>query len=66
MKNKIFKKIIGILGYKLIDKNHIKNNKSLNDNSYLNNEKILNYLFSQKKIKNTLNNLLLKNNRTLA
>ena len=49
MKNKIFKKIIGILGYKLIDKNHIKNNKSLNDNSYLNNEKILNYLFSQKK-----------------
>ena len=50
MKNKIFKKIIGILGYKLIDKNHIKNNRILDDNSYLNSEKILDYLFNQKKI----------------
>ena len=50
MKNKIFKKIIGILGYKLIDKNHIKNNRILDDNSYLSSEKILNYLFNQKKI----------------
>ena len=50
MKNKILKKIIGILGYKLIDKNHIKNIRILEDNSYLSNEKILNYLFNQKKI----------------
>ena len=50
MKNKIFKKIVGMLGYKLIDKNHIKNSRTLDDNSYLNNEKILNYLFNQKKI----------------
>ena len=50
MKNKILKKIIGILGYKLIDKNYIKNNRTLEDNSYLNNEKILNFLFDQKKI----------------
>ena len=50
MKNKIFKKIIGILGYKLIDKNHIKNNRILDENSYLNSKKILNYLFNQKKI----------------
>jgi FkbM family methyltransferase len=50
MKNKILKKIIGILGYKLIDKNHIKNNRILENSSYLSNEKILDYLFNQKKI----------------
>ena len=50
MKNKILKKIVGIFGYKLIDKNHIKNNRILEDNSYLSNEKILSFLFNQKKI----------------
>ena len=38
MKNKILKKIVGIFGYKLIDKNHIKNNRILEDNSYLSND----------------------------
>jgi len=50
MKNKILKKIVGIFGYKLADKNHIKNKRIIEDNSYLKNTKILNYLFNQKKI----------------
>jgi len=50
MKNKIFKKLAGIFGYKLIDKNHIKNERILEKHSYLNTERILNFLFKQKKI----------------
>ena len=50
MKHKIFKKIAGIFGYKLIEKNYIKNNRTLEDNSYLDSKKILNFLFEQKKI----------------
>ena len=50
MKNKIFKKIAGIFGYKLIDKNHVKNNRIIEKNSYLKIEKILKYLFDQKVI----------------
>ena len=50
MKNKILKKFVGILGYKLIDKNYIKNKRILEKNSYLNTEKILNILFKNKKI----------------
>ena len=50
MKYKIFKKIIGMFGYKLIEKNHIKNNRILENNSYLDSKKILNSLFEQKKI----------------
>ncbi len=50
MKNKILKKIVGIFGYKLADKNYIKNNRLLEASSYLNIEKVLNFLFSKKKI----------------
>ena len=50
MKHKIFKKIVGIFGYKLIEKNHIKNNRILENNSYIKSKKILNFLFDQKKI----------------
>ena len=50
MKHKLFKKIVSIFGYKLIEKNHIKNNRILGNNSYLNSKKILNYLFEKKKI----------------
>ena len=50
MKHKLFKKIAGIFGYKLIDKNHVKNNRVLESNSYLKSEKIFNFLFDQKKI----------------
>ena len=54
MKHKIFKKIVGIFGYKLIDKNHIKNNRILDVNSYLNSKRILNFLFDQKIINNLI------------
>ena len=50
MKHKLLKKLVGIFGYKLMEKNHIKNNRILGNNSYLNSKKILNYLFEQKKI----------------
>ena len=50
MKHKFFKKIAGIFGYKLIEKNYIKNNRILENNSYLNSKKILSYLFEEKKI----------------
>jgi|TARA_B110000037_G_scaffold222720_1_gene299119 FkbM family methyltransferase len=50
MKHKLFKKLAGIIGYKLVDKNYIKNDKTLNSNSYLNTEKILKFLFQKKKI----------------
>ena len=48
MKHKLFKKLAGIIGYKLVDKNYIKNDKTLNSNSYLNTEKILEFLFQKK------------------
>tara|TARA_B110000238_G_scaffold154549_1_gene167007 strand:- start:1059 stop:1814 length:756 start_codon:yes stop_codon:yes gene_type:complete len=50
MKNKILKKIVGMFGYKLADKNHIKNDRMLENSSYLDNKKILNFLFKKKKI----------------
>jgi len=50
MKHKFFKKIVGIFGYKLIEKNHIKNNRILGNNSFLNSKKILNDLFEKRKI----------------
>ena len=54
MKHKTFKKIAGIFGYKLFNKNHIKNNRILEVNSYLKSEKILNFLFDQKIINNLI------------
>ena len=50
MKNKIFKKIFGILGYKLIEKKLFKNNRLLSTKSYLTLHRLLNNLFEQKKI----------------
>ena len=44
MKNKFLKKIVGWLGYKLVDKDIIKNNRIIGNKSFLNIEKILNYL----------------------
>ena len=51
MKNKILKKLANIFGYKLVDKNHIKNERILEKHTYLNTERILDLLFKQKKIK---------------
>jgi len=50
MRHKIFKKIAGIFGYKLIEKDLVKNNRILEDSSYLNGQKIFDHLFDQKKI----------------
>jgi FkbM family methyltransferase len=51
MKNKILKKICGLFGYKLISKNHFKNNRTLSQNSLLNINNLLKEIFESKKIK---------------
>ena len=48
---KILKKIAGILGYKLVDKNLVKNDRELAKNSFYTLDKILNDLFSNNLIK---------------
>ena len=44
MRHKLLKKLIGILGYKLINKNSVKNERLLGSYNYLNLPKILEYL----------------------
>ena len=44
MRHKLLKKLIGILGYKLINKNGVKNERLLGSYNYLNLPKILEYL----------------------
>jgi len=51
MNNKILKKIIGIFGYKIIEKNFIKNQSILFEKSNLTVENILDYLLKGKYIK---------------
>ena len=48
MKNKILKKILGILGYILINKEVIKNERLVLSKSYLKIESLLNTLFEEK------------------
>ena len=48
MKHKILKKILGILDYKLIDKNYFKNNRIISNTSDLNDKKIIENLFKNK------------------
>jgi FkbM family methyltransferase len=55
MKNKFLKKILGWYGYKLVDKDLIKNNRIIGNESFLNIEKILSYL-----IKNNIVNSLVQ------
>ena len=50
MPNKILKKIIGTLGYKLVEKNLIKNNRIINSKSILNLNFILKKIFDSQKI----------------
>lgn len=54
MNNKFLKKILGIFGYKLIEKQVIKNNRLLSKDSFLTTERILNRLFE----KNLINSLI--------
>lgn len=50
MKDKFLKKILGLFGYKALDKEYYKNNRFLLSKSYLDINKILNHLFSKNKI----------------
>ena len=50
MKNKLLKKFCGILGYKLIEKNLIKNNRILSEVNALNLNAVLKILFDNYKI----------------
>ena len=50
MKDKILKKIIGIFGYRLIEKRTVKNNRILSQHSSLNIKKILESIFTENKI----------------
>ena len=54
MKNKFLKKISNIFGYKLIEKNLIKNNQLLSENSILNIKLVLDNIFKKKKIENLI------------
>jgi FkbM family methyltransferase len=51
MNNKILKKIVGMFGYKIIEKNFIKNQNILFEKSDLTIEKTLSHLFERKYIK---------------
>lgn len=51
MKNKVLKKFVGWLGYKLIDKDFVKNNRIIEDKSFLEISKILNYLVKNSIVK---------------
>lgn len=50
MKNKILKKILGLVGYKLIEKEVFKNERLISGKSYLTIDKLLKTLFEEKKI----------------
>ena len=50
MKNKILKKILGLFGYKLIEKEVFKNERLVSSKSYLTIDKLLKTLFEEKKI----------------
>tara|TARA_B110000977_G_C11035027_1_gene476726 strand:- start:876 stop:1628 length:753 start_codon:yes stop_codon:yes gene_type:complete len=54
MKNKILKKILGITGYKLINKETIKNERLISSKSYLKIDRLLDSLFNEKKINNII------------
>ena len=50
MKSKILKKIAGLFGYKLIEKNSFKNNRTLSKNTLININSILSFIFNNHKI----------------
>ena len=54
MRHKLLKKIIGIFGYKLIEKNFSKNNRLISGKSFLNITKLLDVIFADKKINNLI------------
>ena len=49
MNNKILKKILGLFGYKAIEKDLIKNDRLLSAKSFITIDKLLKILFEEKK-----------------
>ena len=47
MNNKILKKILGILNYKLVDKNYFKNNRTISQKSFLTIDTIIDIVFKK-------------------
>ena len=54
MKNKLLKKIVGLFGYRLIEKRVIKNDRLLSKNSSLNINKILKTIFLNNNTQNLI------------
>ena len=54
MKNKLLKKVVGLFGYRLIEKRIIKNDRLLSKNSSLNINKILKAIFLNNNIQNLI------------
>ena len=54
MKNKIIKKIMGLFGYKLVEKDYIKNMRAQSSNTYLNIKNLLNTYCEQNKLRTLL------------
>ena len=50
MNNKLLKKISGFFGYKLIDKDYVKNNRIIENTTYLTINKVLNFCLITKKL----------------
>ena len=51
MKNKILNKIVNLFGYKLIEKNYVRNDKILSNRTVLNINTVLKNIFNKKDIK---------------
>jgi len=54
MKHKLLKKIIGVFGYKLVEKNFFKNERLISSKSFLKIDKLLEVIFNEKKINNLI------------
>ena len=54
MKNKFLNKLVNIFGYKLIEKQHIKNNRILSNSTILNLKVVLKNIFEKENIKNLI------------
>ena len=54
MKNKIIKKITGLFGYKLVEKDYIKNIRTQSSNTALNIKNLLNYYCEKNKLRSLL------------
>ena len=54
MSKKLLKKFLGSIGYKIIEKNHVKNQRSVNKNSIININFVLEKIFNFKKINNLI------------